>query len=160
MGSADAIRHADTGAEKLKPENFVRVLRDFLGEFPEFKAVVVDGENGIAHQLASDRVIARRPAPGWVLRQMLRACDLFLGIDSCHIHAADLFRAFGVGLFGPTTSRRWGYKFTDHRHIQGQGSMDMISVADVSEALHSLARSVQQWKRLRASSVVASCPVT
>jgi ADP-heptose:LPS heptosyltransferase len=149
--------HADTKPEKCwKPENFVRVLRDFLREFPEFKAVVVDGgENGIAHQLASDRVV-RVDLPLDGCFAVLRACDLFLGIDSCLIHAADLFRVPGVGLFGPTTSRRWGYKFADHRHIQGQGRMDTISVADVSEALHSLARSVQQLKRQRASSVVAS----
>jgi ADP-heptose:LPS heptosyltransferase len=140
--------HADTKPEKSwRPENFERVLHDFLCEFPGYKAVVVDGDqNRFAHRMPSDRVF-RVDMPLDACFAVLRECDLFLGIDSCHIHAADLFRVPGVGLFGPTTYRRWGYRFTEHRHIQGQGRMDAISVAEVSGALHNMARSLRRMKR-------------
>jgi hypothetical protein len=140
--------HTETKPEKSwNRENFESVLRRFLREFPEFKAVIVEPAGSrISQRLGSDRVV-RAELPLDACFAVLRECDLFLGIDSCHIHAADLLRIPGVGLFGPTTSRRWGYKFTDHRNIQGKGSMDTISVAEVIEALHSLAQSFPRVKR-------------
>jgi ADP-heptose:LPS heptosyltransferase len=81
------------------------------------------------------------------LRLPLDACfavlsesDLFLGIDSCHLHAADLFRIPAVGLFGPTTARRWGVRFPPHWHFQGNGSTDAIGPGEVADALGRLAR--------------------
>jgi ADP-heptose:LPS heptosyltransferase len=133
--------HTDTKPEKRWPrERFERVLNRFLYEFRNFKALVVDlhGE-AIGGGMFPNRVVPLN-LPLDATFAVLRKCDLFLGIDSCHIHAADLFRVPGVGLFGPTTSRRWGYKFTRHRHIQTRGSMDAIAVADVYDALRSLVR--------------------
>lgn len=133
--------HTTTKPEKSwAPEHFQRVVDKFLLEFPEFMALVVDlrGE-WVGHGRFPDRVMPLT-LPLDACFALLRECDLFLGIDSCHIHAADLFRVPGVGLFGPTTCRRWGYRFTNHRHIQGQEGMGSISVDEVSTALSSLAR--------------------
>ena len=133
--------HTDTRPEKSWPrERFRRVLDGFLGEFPDFTALVVDirGE-GFEPGQFSDRLLpVNLPlGPSFAL---LRNSDLFLGIDSCFLHAADLFRVPGVGLFGPTTCRRWGYRFAAHRHFQGSERMETIQVDEVYAALSSLAR--------------------
>ncbi|WP_025736064.1 glycosyltransferase family 9 protein [Mycobacterium genavense] len=69
---------------------------------------------------------------------MVANADLFLGIDSCMLHAADLARVPGVGLFGPTRSATWGFRFGPHRHID-QRKMADISVDAVLDALEAIA---------------------
>lgn len=132
--------HTDTKPEKSWPiDRFESVLNRFLDTFPDFGALVVDvrGE-GICRRRSSDR-IAPVNLPLDACFALLRDSQLFLGVDSCHLHAADLFRVPGVALFGPSTSRRWGYKFCKHRHLQSSGNMNEIGVDDVYEALCSLA---------------------
>jgi ADP-heptose:LPS heptosyltransferase len=136
--------HTDTRQEKSWPlDRFRLVLHHFLRDFPEFTAFVVDlhGEE-IRRGRFPDRVVPVS-LPLDASFALLRSCDLFLGIDSCHLHAADLFRVPGVGLFGPTTSRRWGFRFSNHTHVQGNGSMDAVEVADVCRAMQELAREVR-----------------
>ena len=133
--------HTDTRPGKSWPrERFRRVLDAFLREFPDFIALIVDlrGE-GFERAQFSDRLLpVNLPlGPSFAL---LRNSDLFLGIDSCFLHAADLFRVPGVGLFGPTTCRRWGYRFVAHRHFQGSERMETIQVDEVYAALCSVAR--------------------
>jgi ADP-heptose:LPS heptosyltransferase len=66
--------------------------------------------------------------------------DLFLGADSSMLHAADLFRVPGVGLFGPTDPRRYGFRFARHRHIRNRRGMKFIQESAVLAALESLLR--------------------
>ncbi|HSE20164.1 MAG TPA: glycosyltransferase family 9 protein, partial [Pyrinomonadaceae bacterium] len=137
--------HTDTKKEKSWPrERFEGVLDRFLEEFPDVGALVVDvREEGIRQGRFPDRVLPLT-LPLDACFALLRESDLFLGIDSCHLHAADLWRVPGVGLFGPTTSRRWGYKFSSsHRHLQCSGRMDEIAIEDVFDALRSIACSLQ-----------------
>ena len=131
--------HADTKPEKSWPRvRFEAVLDRFLESFPDFGALIVDvsGEGNWRSRFP-DR-IAPVTLPLDACFALLRESHLFLGIDSCHLHAADLFRVPGVALFGPSTSRRWGYKFCKHRHLQSSARMDDIGVDDVYEALCSL----------------------
>jgi ADP-heptose:LPS heptosyltransferase len=135
--------HTDTKSEKSWPaDRFEQVLDRFLQEFPGVGALVVDvrGE-GIRRGRFPDRILPVT-LPLDACFGLLRDAELFLGVDSCHLHAADLFRVPGVGLFGPTTSRRWGYKFSNYRHLQAS-KMEEITVDDVYEALCSLARHPQ-----------------
>ncbi len=60
-----------------------------------------------------------------------------MGIDSCMLHAADLARVPGVGLYSPTQPAIWGFRFAPHRHVYG-GTMADISVDDVFSAMESL----------------------
>jgi ADP-heptose:LPS heptosyltransferase len=71
----------------------------------------------------------------------LVACaDFFLGIDSCMLHAADLFRIPGVALFGPTSPREWGFRFSPHHHhITGNGTMEAIEDDRIVRCLHEVA---------------------
>jgi ADP-heptose:LPS heptosyltransferase len=57
---------------------------------------------------------------------LVATADLFVGIDSSMLHAADLARVPGVGLFGPTRAVEWGFRFAPHRHI------DMSTMADIT----------------------------
>ncbi len=131
--------HTDTKPEKSwSIPRFEAVLDKFLESFPDFGALIVDvGGGGTWRSRFPDR-ITPVALPLDACFALLRESHLFLGVDSCHLHAADLFRVPGVALFGPSTSRRWGYKFCKHRHLQSSGSMDNIGVDDVYEALCSL----------------------
>jgi ADP-heptose:LPS heptosyltransferase len=64
--------------------------------------------------------------------------DLFVGIDSSMLHAADLARVPGVGLFGPTRAATWGFRFGPHRHVD-RSTMADITVEEVLSAMEDLA---------------------
>ena len=132
--------HMDTKPEKRWPrDRFAQALQRFLSEFPNFTAFVVNiRSEPIWPMEFPDRVVLFSLSLDATLA-LLRECDLFLGVDSCHLHAADLFRVPGVALFGPTSCRRWGYRFTDHWHLQGGEQMEVIGVSDVCTALRQLA---------------------
>jgi len=65
---------------------------------------------------------------------LLSVADLFLGVDSCMLHAADLFRVPGVGIFGPTNTQKWGFRFAPHKHITSD-SITSITSQQVFDAL-------------------------
>lgn len=74
----------------------------------------------------------------------LRYADLFLGVDSCFLHAADLYRIAGVGLFGPTAPHRWGFRLSPRgRSVWGDGSMRAIEREAVLEALLETAEEIE-----------------
>jgi hypothetical protein len=53
------------------------------------------------------------------------------------LHAADLARVPGVGLFGPTRAATWGFRFASHRHVE-MSTMAEITAAEVLAALEDL----------------------
>lgn len=132
--------HAETKSDKMWPtDRFRAVLDDFLGRRPEFFVLDLGvGDAGFDSGRFGDRIIpcGRLPLPTAIA--LLGFADLFLGVDSCFLHAADLYRVPGVGLFGPTSSAEFGFRFGPHRHIDGGGSMTAIELADVLAALDSL----------------------
>src|SRR4029077_19855198 len=70
--------------------------------------------------------------------------DMFLGVDSCMLHMADVSRVPGVGLFGPAPddplgAQEVGFRLADHLHISGEGSMTDVKVPDVLNALERIA---------------------
>jgi hypothetical protein len=133
--------HMDTKPDKMWPRaRFERVLDRFLRARPDYRALVIDLRNEWSGHRHFEGRLVSVALPLDTTFALLRECNLFLGIDSCHLHAADLFRIPGVGIFGPTTSRRWGYRFSPHHHFQGQGTTLTIGVEEVSAALLGLAR--------------------
>jgi len=54
------------------------------------------------------------------------------------LHAADLYRVPGVGLFGPTDPREFGFRFNTSVHLTGGPFMEDIPVESVADALDSL----------------------
>jgi ADP-heptose:LPS heptosyltransferase len=139
-GTKVLVVHADTDwKEKRWPiTRFIDVLDRFLSNHPEFVAWIV----GMGHEELNvgrerDRVIPHLGLPLDLSMGMVAAADLFLGVDSCMLHAADLARVPGVGLFGPTRSVTWGFRFGPHRHLD-QRKMAGITVDEVLGALDDL----------------------
>jgi ADP-heptose:LPS heptosyltransferase len=132
------VVHPETRPEKTwGTDRFASVLEHFLDAHPEYTAIVLETE----------------PTPGWPTRPavvpldahlelamaLMRHADLFLGVDSCFLHAADLFRVPGVALFGPTNPVHWGFRLAPrYRHITA-ASMDGITCEPVIEALMEVA---------------------
>jgi hypothetical protein len=75
---------------------------------------------------------------------ILKHADLFLGIDSCFLHAADLFRIAGIGLFGPTDPYRFGFRLSPRvLSFWGKGRMEAIRPKAVLDSLLEIAEGVR-----------------
>ena len=146
--------HPETLPEKTWPaERFAWVLERFLAERPEY-GVIVASREPIDLGTHEGRVIhigAHSGAHLELVLAVMRHADLFLGIDSCFLHAADLFRMPGLALFGPTSPRQFGFRLSPHgRHIaeeSAEKSMDKIRPHRVLDALLDLAAIVGQGPR-------------
>ena len=129
--------HPETLTYKMwSPAHFSWVVERFLEARPDFTVFVASLHcYPLQIERNRDRVVFVDEHLELVL-SILRHADLFLGIDSCFLHAADLFRITGVGLFGPTDPRVWGFRLSPHaRCIYGNGTMEPIRREDVFEAM-------------------------
>jgi ADP-heptose:LPS heptosyltransferase len=140
-GTKVLVVHADTSwTEKRWPvTRFIDLLDRFLTRHRDFVVRVV----GMGHEELNvgrerDRVFAHLGEPLDLAMGMVADADLFVGIDSCMLHAADLARVPGVGLFGPTQPATWGFRFAPHRHVASR-TMDDVTVEEVLDALEELA---------------------
>lgn len=139
----------DTGEKKMwTPTQFTNVIRQFLARHSEFVVFLVGAQN-ILWELGrvDERVIPCYGLDLPVSMALVGHADLFLGVDSCLLHAADLFRVPGVGLFGPTESAKFGFRFAPHRHICGDYTLTGITEAVVLEAMESLLLEVGDVRR-------------
>lgn len=115
------VVHADTREEKMWPaDRFVRVLDGFLHRHPDFIAFVVGVQSvGLDRGRYGHRVVSFIGVPLALSVALAGEADLFLGVDSVILHAADLGRIPGVALFGPSNCASWGFRFAPHRHVCG-----------------------------------------
>ncbi|MBO0677354.1 hypothetical protein JRC04_07755 [Mycolicibacterium sp. S2-37] len=139
-GSKVLVVHADTEwtIKQWPVTRFIALLDRFLARHREYVAWVV----GMGHEelnVGSERarVTPLLGLPLDLTMALVETADLFVGIDSSVLHAADLARVPGVGLFGPTRSSMWGFRFGPHRHVD-RASMADIGVQDVLDALEQL----------------------
>ena len=131
------VVHADTGANKMwPPRRFVEVLDSFLEIHPDFVCLAVGSArqplDGGTH---GDRVV---PCYGLALDASMRIvelADIFLGVDSSMLHAADFFRIPSVGLFGETSPVEFGFRLTPVGIICKGRTMDCIRTEEVLDAL-------------------------
>lgn len=144
-GARVLVVHADTNwAEKRWPATrFIDLLDRFLTRRRDFVAWVV----GMGHEELNvgrerERVVPYLGLPLDLAMGLVAEADLFLGIDSCMLHAADLARTPGVGLFGPTRAATWGFRFGPHRHVEGRTMAD-ITVDEVLSATLQLAETLR-----------------
>jgi ADP-heptose:LPS heptosyltransferase len=134
------VVHADTNwAEKRWPvTRFIDVLDRFLSRHREFVAWVVGmGYEELDVGPERDRIFPKLGLPLDLTMGLVASADLFVGIDSSMLHAADLARVPGVGLFGPTRAATWGFRFAPHRHVE-MSTMADITVAEVLNAMEDL----------------------
>jgi len=145
--------HMDTLAHKVWDEcRWVESLDAFLDKHANFVVLLVGRPEHTVDTKQwrnADRVI-----PCYGLSLPLSCClvaesDFFIGIDSCMLHVADLARVPGVGLFGPTNVKEFGFYIGPHIMIQAAGSMEKIKADMVTEALNQLvaepAQAVTWW---------------
>ena len=132
--------HADTFAPKMwSAESFAEVLGTFLGRHADFVALLVGCPDASwARTMSGERVVRCFPLDLPTSLGLVAEANLFLGVDSCMLHCADLQLIPGVGLFGPTDPSRWGFRFARHRHVVGIGTMASICPVEVLDALESL----------------------
>lgn len=134
------ILHTDTKQRKMwSSDNFLKTIDEFLSVQTDYIVIIV----GMCHNLPLESAYHRNrifDVCGIPLRlsfALLSVADLFLGIDSCLLHVADLFRVRGVGIFGPTKPKKWGFRFAQHKHITSD-SIASIASEEVIDALISL----------------------
>ena len=140
--------------DKMWPvEKFVELLDAFLSRHRDFVAFVVGGTDlSLDRGRLGGRVIPCCHLPVSVSMALVGLSDLFVGVDSCMLHAADLYGVPGVGLFGPTDPREFGFRFGPGIHMRGGPFMEGISPESVLEALESTLPQV----RLQASASVGA----
>jgi ADP-heptose:LPS heptosyltransferase len=143
--------HGETKPKKMwRPERLSAVLSAFLKQCPEYICVLLDRKDiGIRCDDVHDRVvepfldasdsIRGRQLPLDVMQCLVSEADLFLGVDSCFLHVADLCRVPTVALFGGTSAHEWGCLTARNHTVQGNGSMEHVLVPDVLDALLDLA---------------------
>lgn len=123
------VVHGDTLLHKMWVlEHWVRVLASFLKDHKDFVALLL-GSVPLPLDCGqhSDRIIPCYGVPLATSFALVRGADLFIGVDSCLLHAADLFRIPSVGLFGPTLAQEYGSRFAPHISLQGAGDMAKIT---------------------------------
>ena len=134
--------HPETLPEKTWPsERFAWVLERFLAERPDYGVIVasrVPIDLG-THERRVIHIGAHTGAHLELVLAVMRHADLFLGIDSCFLHAADLFRMPGVALFGPTSPWQFGFRLSPYGRHVAEESMDQIQPERVLDALLDLA---------------------
>jgi ADP-heptose:LPS heptosyltransferase len=134
------VVHADTNwTEKRWPvTRFIDVLDGFLSRHRDFVAWVVGmGYEELSVGSERDRIFPQLGLPLDLTMGLVANADVFVGIDSSMLHAADLARVPGVGLFGPTRAATWGFRFAPHRHVE-MTTMADITVAEVLSAMEDL----------------------
>jgi len=132
--------HVETEDRKTWSVSRLReALVEFLRRHPDYWAVTLGVRRPTPPTVWRGLRIA--PCEGLALAPsmaLLRLADAFLGVDSCMLHAADLFRIPGVGLFGPTRVSEFGFRLARHRCVDGGGSMEGVLPESAVEALDAL----------------------
>jgi len=118
---------------------FASLINILLKEFPPLVFVILgnDSPNLNIDKSLSDRVVyfgndgnLFEASCAWV-----ECSDYFIGLDSVFLHIADLCRIPSIAIFGPTSFRFWGCRFSRHEHvITPTRQMNDISVAQVKDA--------------------------
>ena len=138
--------HADTLSEKMCPSSlFSQFLDEFLRRHSDYIAFLVGVENiGISSTVFADRII---PCYGLSLAAsigIVANADLFCGIDSVMLHAADFYGVPGIGIFRPTDPNEFGFIVSRHRHITSTVGLESIGVLELLDNVECLLSSLQQ----------------
>ena len=127
-------------------DNFCDVIDKFLFENKNFLVVFLGSKLSRSYRgVFAKRVLHFEGNLHDALR-VLQSSDIFLGIDSCMLHAADLNNTPAVGLFGPTRFERWGLRLTNRRyHIQAPfRDIKQLQKKDVCLALRFMVQSLPE----------------
>jgi ADP-heptose:LPS heptosyltransferase len=134
------VVHADTLPEKTWPcRHWSELLRLFFEAHSNFVVLLLGViPMALDTRSHSSRIIPCYGVPLAASFSLLKMANLFVGVDSCLLHMADLFRVPCVGLFGPTEARHYGPRFASHIALQSRGVMGDILPNQVYSALRRL----------------------
>ena len=126
--------HPETLAAKMwSRPHLESILFEFLDERPEYRVMVCTREPFVLRSHSRIHSVQPHLELGMAL---VGLADCFLGVDSCFLHAADLYRVPGVSLFGPTRPETWGFRFSQPAiDIDGRGAMSGIDPHEVLNAM-------------------------
>lgn len=132
--------HADTAEEKMWPaKQLSQILNQFLSKHRDFVVQLLGTRDiGLKDGPHARRILNCHGLPLSHSLAFVREADLFLGVDSAMLHAADLFRIPSVGLFGPTDRRQFGFRFCKHRYIDFDTPIKTVHREVVIAALEAL----------------------
>jgi ADP-heptose:LPS heptosyltransferase len=132
--------HADTAEEKMWPaKQFSMMLNLFLSEHQDFVVQLLGTRDlGLKDGPHARRIINCHGVPLSHSFALVRDADLFLGVDSALLHAADLFRIPSVGLFGPSDRQQFGFRFCRHRYITSHAPIERVHREAVVDSLDAL----------------------
>lgn len=120
-------------------DKFFNVLDAFLVNNEDYIVLLVDIEDrGLRRGSNIERIY---PLNGFyfpTISKVIEKSDLFLGIDSSFLHMADIYHVAGVGLFGATLTKDWGFRYCKRNiEIEKQG-MSKINIDETIIALQKL----------------------
>lgn len=157
------VVHADTMPCKMwPPRRFTSFLDLFLTSYRDFVALVVGSHDcGLDQGSMGSRVVPCHQLPLVDSLALVARADLFVGVDSGMLHAADLLRVPAVGIFGPFPPATWGCRFTTCRHLRGAGGLiTRVSAESVLAAVESLYHETRRpsAKRIASRSTSPNAP--
>ncbi len=119
-GSRLLVAHVDSIPEKAWPlASLDAALHPVLSAHPGIHAVVLNARPGDLPATAVEgRVACLSGLSLDRAMSLVAACDVFVGVDSCMLHAADLCRRPGVGLFAVTQARRFGFRWSSRQLVR------------------------------------------
>lgn len=134
--------HPETREEKMWGlDPFRTFIDNFLDRNPIFFAFIIGLTNlSLDRGRHAARVIPCHGLSFFTSAALVASADLFVGVDSCMLHVADIFRVPDVGLFGPTNPAEFGSRLAISRLVSGGGTMDGIDVSKVVAATEDLQR--------------------
>jgi hypothetical protein len=132
--------HLDTKIGKTwSAARVAQMLERFLAGHPNTVAFLVGMECKLDSSLLdNERIVSCLGLPLATTMCLLDYADLFVGVDSCFLHAADLMRIPGVGLFAPRSARQWGFRIGPGVSIEARHSVCAIQPELVASALDTL----------------------
>lgn len=134
------VQEETATAQKMwLPSRWEETLTKLVSEYPDLFVIVASRRppSFSLEKLGSSAISIQNISLPFFFALIAEA-DLFLGIDSAGIHAADLWGTPAIGLFGTTRPEEWGFRFSENNaHIDGKGSLGHISVEDLVKAARS-----------------------
>src|SRR5579863_1803465 len=113
------VTHVETRPERTYPrDRFDRLLNVWTNREGVFALLLNENRDLWPAAAANGRCGFLRGASLQQSMAIAASADVFIGVDSCMLHVADLARRPGVGLFSPTDPRRVGFRFSPRPTVQ------------------------------------------
>jgi hypothetical protein len=131
------VVHPDSFLDEksMRPAQLRSALEAFLAARPEFVCMVVGLWSPEQAAIEGDRIVWATSLTLGIAAELIGNADLFLGVDSCMLHVADLARVPSVALFGPSEPHVWGLRFTRGVTLEGGEAVQRIPPEAISSAL-------------------------